>query len=161
MDGPETHVLPRSYTIWIHLPSEKKWTIDGYINLGVVNSAEQLVDYLERLGDMTLKGCMIFIMREGILPLWEDIMNMEGGGYSYKVADRFAPETFKTLAYKVTGNSLSQCDEKIHGISLSPKRNFVIIKIWVGADAREIDLDFSGTSLGRAKGVYRQHKGSK
>jgi hypothetical protein len=77
---------------------------------------------------------MLFMMREGIKPTWEDPKNRNGGCFSYKVSNKNVYKVSKELSYVVVGNTISKqlsyvnC---VNGITISPKKNFCIIKIWM------------------------------
>jgi hypothetical protein len=76
---------------------------------------------------------MLFVMRDGITPMWEDPRNRNGGCFSYKVINKFVPEVWRNLFAALCGETLSidhtlSCH--VNGITISPKKNFCIIKIW-------------------------------
>ena len=77
---------------------------------------------------------MLFIMKEGITPLWEDIHNRNGGCFSYKINNKFVAQIWKDLSYSLMGETLTEKElfnNNINGITISPKKNFCIIKIWL------------------------------
>jgi hypothetical protein len=68
-----------------------------------------------------------------INPLWEDKYNRSGGFWSFKINKTDAELVWQTLSvYLISENICKSLDESmlINGISISPKRNFCIIKIW-------------------------------
>jgi hypothetical protein len=77
---------------------------------------------------------MLFVMKKGILPLWEDPQNRTGGAFSFKVLNKNVNLVWRHLFYVLCGETLTT-DKKynhlINGISISPKKNFCIIKIWM------------------------------
>ena len=79
-------------------------------------------------------NCMLFIMRDGIKPMWEDPKNKNGGCFSYKINNKNVSSVWKNLSYSLVGESLT-LDKNvrpfINGITISPKKNFCIIKIWL------------------------------
>jgi hypothetical protein len=77
---------------------------------------------------------MLFVMRDGITPMWEDPKNRNGGCFSYKIINKHAPEVWKTLLLLLCGETLcikTEFSKHINGITISPKKNFCIIKIWM------------------------------
>ena len=95
---------------------------------------EELITLIESLPDILIKNCMLFFMRDGIKPLWEEPQNRNGGCFSYKVIDKNISFTWKNLCYIVSGQSISKNKgfvEKLNGITISPKKKFCIIKIWM------------------------------
>lgn len=82
------------------------------------------------------KNCMIFIMKGNILPLWEDENNSGGGAISYKILDENAVRFWYLLLFRIVGETFfnSSIDSKrINGVTISPKKSFHIIKIWMKA----------------------------
>ena len=76
---------------------------------------------------------MFFIMREGILPIWEDKQNKTGGCWSFKIIKKDVFNAWNELAITLLGESITKNpvqNMEINGISISPKKSFCIIKIW-------------------------------
>ena len=89
---------------------------------------------METIPDTLVKNCMLFIMRNGIKPTWEDPKNRDGGCFSYKVTNKHVCNVWKELCYVLVGNSISSdlgFVANVSGITISPKKNFCIIKIWL------------------------------
>ena len=104
---------------------------------------------------------MLFMMREGIHPTWEDKRNRDGGCFSYKVGNKNVSEVWKQLAYKVAGENLSPhavVRAAINGVTISPKKNFCILKVWMAScqhqDPKVID-DVDGVA--RAGCIFKRH----
>ena len=73
-------------------------------------------------------------MKEGIKPTWEDPRNRDGGCFSYKILNKNVHETWKELTYAIVGNTISNQKSfvvSVSGITISPKKNFCIVKIWL------------------------------
>ena len=73
-------------------------------------------------------------MRKGITPLWEDVKNRQGGCFSYKLANKQVYSIWKNIVYAVTGEFLSKnvsLQTSINGVTISPKKNFCILKVWM------------------------------
>ena len=73
-------------------------------------------------------------MREGIKPIWEDPKNRQGGCFSYKISNKNVCEVWRDLSYVLVGESISTQSSfvaNVTGITISPKKNFCIIKIWM------------------------------
>ena len=128
------HKLYDNWTLWAHLPHDTDWTFKSYKPIMTFNSVESALVLNETLPDKMIKNCMLFLMRKGIEPTWEDKKNRSGGCFSYKIANKMVTTTWKKLSYILVGETLTK-DEKlrpyINGITISPKKNFCIIKIWL------------------------------
>ena len=127
--------LNGKWKLYYHLPQNTKWDLPSYIViLGHICNAEKVVAINERINENIVKNCMLFLMRDGITPMWEDPKNRCGGCFSYKVANKYIGEVWKNLFYLTCGETLAQnraYHKHINGITVSPKKNFCILKIWL------------------------------
>jgi translation initiation factor 4E len=128
------HYLKNKWTLWSHLPNETDWSLNSYKNITNFNTVESILTLYENLPENIIKYCMLFIMKEGITPVWEDEHNRNGGCFSYKINNKFVAQIWKDLSYSLMGETLTENDSfnnNINGITISPKKNFCIIKIWI------------------------------
>ena len=128
------HQLSDKWTLWAHLPHDTDWSINSYKKIFTVAYVEELIALIETLPDILVKNCMLFFMRDGIKPTWEDPKNRNGGCFSYKISEKNVFEAWKQLSYCVAGQSISKQTSfvnKLTGITISPKKKFCIIKIWM------------------------------
>jgi len=98
------------------------------------NTVEEALTLYETLPDKMIKNCMLFLMRKGITPIWEDEKNRKGGCFSYKIPNRLIVTTWKQASYSLVGETFtndSSLRKDINGMTISPKKNFCIIKIWI------------------------------
>jgi hypothetical protein len=130
-----SHPLNDKWVLYNHLPSEKDWTITGYtVLLDHIDSVEKTVAINRSLPDNMVKFSMLFFMRDGITPLWEDESNKNGGCFSYKVVNKHVVQVWRHMMFMAAGESLALTKDYsacINGITLSPKKNFCIVKIWL------------------------------
>jgi hypothetical protein len=123
------------WDLYYHLPYDKNWEITSYKKIiGNIDTIEKLIAINEVLPENVVKHCMLFIMKNGITPMWEDPKNRHGGCFSFKVGNKQVYSVWKSLFYAMCGETL--CTNKkyntiINGITISPKKNFCIIKIWL------------------------------
>ena len=128
------HALSCGWTLWGHLPHDTDWSLKSYIKLYDFNTVEQAVSVTEMLPPKLVVNCMLFLMREGITPIWEDVRNRNGGCFSYKVSNKDVPDCWRQLTYALVGNCISPNKALlpvVNGITISPKKNFCIVKIWL------------------------------
>jgi hypothetical protein len=122
------------WTLWAHLPHDTDWTFDSYTRILTFNTVEAIITLLETIPDEMITNCMLFIMRDGIKPMWEDPKNKKGGCFSYKINNKNVSSVWKNLSYSLVGESLTddvKVRANINGITISPKKNFCIVKIWL------------------------------
>jgi hypothetical protein len=130
----EYNLLLDNWNLWGHLPHDNDWSVNSYINLGSIKSVEQTIALCEILPDKLIKNSMLFIMKNNIKPTWEDDMNKNGGCFSFKVMNKIVCDIWKKMFYLLIGNNLStniKFNKSINGLTISPKKNFCIIKIWM------------------------------
>ena len=128
------HRLSDKWTFWAHLPHDTDWTINSYKSLLTVSTIEEMIAILDCLPATLVNNCMLFMMRDGVMPLWEDKNNCDGGCFSYKINNNHVKQVWDELCCLVVGSTISK-DKKfvsnITGITISPKKSFCIMKIWM------------------------------
>jgi hypothetical protein len=130
----EYNKLSDKWTLWAHLPHDTDWSIKSYKQIFTVSNVEETIAITETLPPILVQNCMLFWMREGIKPTWEDPKNRNGGCFSYKVVNKTVFDCWKELTYSTLGNTISKqmnFVDKVTGFTISPKKNFCIIKIWM------------------------------
>lgn len=128
------HSIVYKWTLWAHLPHDTDWSLKSYKKIYDITAIEEMIAITETIPDVLVKNCMLFIMKEGITPLWEDNSNKHGGCFSYKISNKYVYEVWRDLTYVLIGNMISSNEQfvmSVTGITISPKKNFCIIKIWM------------------------------
>ena len=134
------HELNNRWTLWAHLPHDTDWSINSYKKILTIGTVEEGIAVTETLPEVLVKNCMLFLMKEGITPIWEDPRNRNGGCFSYKISNKSVYDVWKELSYVVMGESISSQSSFVscvNGITISPKKNFCIIKIWMSTCANQ------------------------
>lgn len=129
------HKLEDNWTLWIHLPNDIDWGLNSYKKISTFSTLEDAILLIENIDKEIVEKCMLFIMKNNIKPIWEDNNNNKGGSFSYKINLENVYSLWKKLIYYLIGNTLTNNLEllkNINGISISPKKNFCIIKLWIG-----------------------------
>ena len=156
------HQLSNRWTLWAHLPHNTDWSITSYSPIATFTTVEDTLAVTETLPSILVENCMLFIMKEGIKPTWEDPKNRNGGCFSYKVSNKNVYKVWKDLTYVVAGETISKNTgfvSCVTGITISPKKNFCIIKIWMSDCSHQnpgvITLDVKGLT---AQGcLFKKH----
>jgi translation initiation factor 4E len=100
-----------------------------------IEYVEEMLALTHTLSETLIVKCMLFLMKENIMPMWEDVHNKNGGCFSYKLTSRIT-EYWRDVSFSITGKTLTKMEDfnnDITGISISPKKNFCILKIWMGS----------------------------
>lgn len=134
----DNHKLNTDWIIWYHAPNDKNWGINSYKSILEIKTLEDFL-VLYNSWDICLPKVtegMFFIMRkfssgEIIYPRWEDKNNINGGYWSFKIGNDNSKEIWDNLTKLLIGEVICSSEHlNINGISISPKKNFCIIKIW-------------------------------
>jgi hypothetical protein len=133
-DTSSFNKLSNNWTLWAHLPHNTDWSPTSYISIFTYDKIEETIAITETLPSILIENCMLFMMKKGINPTWEDPKNRNGGCFSYKVSNKNVAKTWSELTYRIVGGTISMKSDFVKcvtGITISPKKNFCIIKIWM------------------------------
>jgi hypothetical protein len=122
------------WVLWAHLPHDTDWSIKSYKPIMEIITVEDILALYAALPEKLVKNCMLFLMRKGISPTWEDPKNRKGGCFSFKISNKVVFKTWSNLSFTLVGETLSSNKallKNITGITISPKKSFCIIKIWL------------------------------
>jgi len=127
----DTPIPTGSWTLYFHSPEETKWTLNTFISLGSMTTWRDYWAVINTLKQENLAEGMFFMMRDPSPPLWESHQNIRGGCYSIRCQKKDAPDTYINYSIACMLNSMANDKEnRINGITISPKRGFNIIKVW-------------------------------
>jgi hypothetical protein len=129
------HKLLGKWNLYYHLPQDKSWDLASYkvINNNI-DTAEKIIAINENIPENIVRNCMLFMMRSGIQPMWEDPKNRTGGCFSFKILNKMVYDIWKSLTYALCGETLCldpKHNNYVNGITISPKKNFCVVKIWL------------------------------
>jgi hypothetical protein len=155
-------ILQDSWNLYAHLPHDTNWMLDSYKNILRFNTIEESIALFETLPDSMVKNCMLFLMKNDIKPIWEDPLNRNGGCFSFKVSNKDVVKAWKYLCYSIIGRTISKNKTLLNGVNgatISPKKNFCIIKIWV-KDCNTINTKFiqAVPGLDKTGVIFKKHK---
>lgn len=130
--------LNDSWTLYFHDPNNEDWDIKSYHNISSISTPADVMNVCAAFNDLWTKG-MFFLMREHIQPIWEDPCNANGGCFSIKVMKPEVPNAWRSLMMMLTGETMMKPDHRskhwdnVCGISVSPKRNYCILRVWISS----------------------------
>ncbi len=123
------HVLKEKWTIWFHKIDNSNYDIDSYEKVLKFDTIEKFVLLYRKINNFS--AGMFFLMKNDIPPLWENENNIKGGYLSLKVYKKTINDYWFKFCSLIIGQTLIKENmEDINGISVSPKINNCIIKIW-------------------------------
>lgn len=125
-----------NWTLWAHLPHDTDWSVKSYRQIMTFGSVGEAASLMRALPEPLVRNCMLFLMRKGVLPTWEDGKNRNGGCFSYKVSNKAVSAVWRQLSYALVGETLADdpgVRAGINGATISPKKNFCIVKVWMSS----------------------------
>ncbi len=148
------------WKLWYHSINDTNWNKKSYQDIYNINNLFDYKYVIEIFKQDHYQNGMFFCMRDGIFPNWEDPDNRNGGCLSFKVSSVNILEEWNNLLLKcITDNILSDKNNEINGISISPKKEFNIIKIWFKDSTfnyKEYILDYNG-HIQLKDSLYKKH----
>ena len=160
----EDHLLNDLWSFYFHDPFNSDWNLNSYIKVYDVGSVEDFWPVHETFLEKISMG-MFFITREHIFPCWDDPYNKDGGCISIKVLKADIQPFWATMSFRLLGETLL-VDEKrdmwdhINGLSISPKKHFCIIKVWLRTTELQ-DVSFYNIPAGYyGEIIYKGNKDS-
>ena len=156
-------LLMSKWTYYYHLPNDKTWDLASYKTImSNIDSLDKLISINENITDNIIKNCMLFVMKECIAPMWEDVCNRNGGCFSYKVPNKVVVQVWRDLTYFMCGNSLTvdpKHSDCVNGITISPKRGFCIVKVWMkNCLLQDPNIIVNVENLTKAGCLFKNHK---
>ena len=155
------HNLNDTWVLWFHNPVDCNWGIDSYKKITEISTVEDFWKLNEVINEDHVINSMLFFMRDGINPMWEDKKNIDGGCFSYKISNKFVVNAWTNLSYTLIGYSLSKnkkFEDNITGITISPKKNFCVIKIWASScEFKDPNLISKIDNLSNEDCIFRKH----
>ena len=157
----EYNNLYNSWTYFLHLHDNKDWTINSYINMVKIDNVENAILLNDEIHYDLIKKSMMFLMKENINPLWEDENNKHGGCFSFKVFNKDIEQVWKRVFFHLIGRTITKNKKyykNINGITLSPKKKFCILKIWMkDCELKDPDIFINIENLESSGCLFKKH----
>jgi len=128
-------ILNDVWKFYFHDPYDSNWNYNSYKQLCMISSVKEFWE-LNSLVHEKIHCGMFFLNREDVFPCWDDENNIKGGCLSLKVLKQDVHAFWDDISMKLLGETLLKDEfmnhwNLVNGISISPKKFFCIIKIWV------------------------------
>ncbi len=146
MSGESKHILNSYWNLWYHDPQNSKWDLESYQKIYGFNTVEHYWALHKNIKNEMLNSGMFFLMRNDIAPIWEDLENINGGCWSFKIVKKEAIKAWIQISVALISESISKDSLSINGISISPKKGFCIIKIW-NNDKNKSDISYLASDI--------------
>jgi hypothetical protein len=159
MDEIEPRYLNDLWTLYFHSTVCNDWDITSYNNICNISNIEEFLIVFHQFRNIWDKG-MFFLMRDGINPTWEDKQNITGGCFSVKYKKEESVDKWFETCCAVLGETFAKSSEhttNINGISISPKKDTNLIRIWM-KDNNHINKDLYNFNTPKFSVViYKKH----
>jgi hypothetical protein len=136
------------------------WSRASFVQLATLDTVESVWHAHRLLAGHISRGCgSFFVMRQGVWPRWEEPEHTGGGTTSYVVPLGSAPSTWVLACAAAMGETMGS---SVLGLSISPKRNSHILKVWTaagkdgGGEGHDVLMPVSACL---EQGLYRAHGG--
>ena len=119
------------WTLWYHDPSNNDYSLESYIRIYDVTNIPEFWSLVDGIPKDVWESGMFFFMKDGVRPLWDAPENDKGGAWSKKVDASDTHTVFIDCMVHCLANSfLKNHNECIAGVTVSPKGQFHIVKVW-------------------------------
>lgn len=131
----EEEILNDIWIQYFHDPYDMDWTYASYKRVHTISSVSDFWQ-LQNIINSRIHCGMFFLMREYVYPCWDDENNKNGGCLSIKILKQDVAQFWEELCVKLLGETILKPQHRsmwnlVNGISISPKKFFCIVKIWV------------------------------
>jgi hypothetical protein len=154
------HELNNEWILWFHDPINSNWSFESYINIHKINTIESFWEIFNNINKLNIENGMFFLMKKGIKPMWEDDKNKSGGCWSFKILKENVYETWLDLVINCINESLLTDVSKItdiNGLSISPKKSFCIVKIWIKNNISKDLINNNIININTRECIYKKH----
>lgn len=149
------------WELWYHSINNNSWDKSSYSRMLEINNLFDYKFIIDNFKQNHYQNGMFFCMKKNIFPIWEDPSNRNGGCLSFKVYSKNIINEWNTLLLKcITNSILNDNNHLINGISISPKKEFNIVKIWFfdnNENHKDNFIEF-GTDFNLETSVYKKHE---
>jgi|TARA_B110000967_G_C18876893_1_gene558831 hypothetical protein len=152
--------LKDEWALWFHSINDNKWGKPSYqilFNLANLYDTNLILDTFKQ---NHYQNGMFFVMKKDIFPNWEDPSNRMGGCLSFKISSTNVISEWKNIFLKcILDELLKDNNDKINGLSISPKKEFNIIKIWFSEsiEYKNLFIDNKDSEVILSNSLYKKH----
>ena len=139
----KNYKLKNNWSLWYHSIKDNNWDKKSYKKLLIFRNFFDYRLIVDSFEQNYYQNGMFFVMKDDIFPNWEDPKNRLGGCLSFKISSENIIDSWNYLLLNILNSSfLKGNNEMINGISIAPKKEFNIIKIWLKEKKYKYSDDF-------------------
>tara|TARA_Y100000768_G_C23884331_1_gene636827 strand:- start:253 stop:732 length:480 start_codon:yes stop_codon:yes gene_type:complete len=148
------------WTLWYHSVKNNNWDKDSYKKLFSIQNLGDYEILKNTVQRVHLQNCMLFLMKGEILPIWEDPENVNGCSLSFKISGKDVLNDWNMIILNtITSDIYLKDHQNINGLSISPKKEFNIIKIWTKDKVKKYSEHYKeyGTNYSEKNIIIKSH----
>ena len=159
--APKDIFFQDSWTLSFHDPADECWDfVQSYKQLCTISSVNDFLEMHAAFRNLWSKG-MFFLSRAHIQPVWEDSHHIRGGCLSFKTMKAEVHSTWFDLTSRLVGETLASAGagaERVTTVSISPKRSYCILRIWVADETMQAPELYSFRAPSYSQLLYKSHR---
>tara|TARA_Y100000389_G_scaffold203925_1_gene254125 strand:+ start:3737 stop:4207 length:471 start_codon:yes stop_codon:yes gene_type:complete len=129
----DNYNLTNEWVIYFHDFMDTNWNRESYEKLVSIDNVVDFWTIFNVIKEKLSVG-MFFFMKTNIFPKWDDNENTKMSYMSIKILKTNASVFMeKILVHLMTDTLYMNNPHLINGLSISPKKNFCICKIWINS----------------------------
>ena len=126
-ESASNHPLKSTWCFWFHMIDNDSWDVKSY---RMVYSFDNIRDFWRMQNNMPpVFSGMFFVMKKGIMPVYEDKHNLNGALYSFRIVKKELQKVWNELLLALIGDTLYPDYSIVNGVSINPKS--CVIKVWL------------------------------
>ena len=152
--------LKNEWKLWFHSINDNNWNKSSYKQLFSLKDLFDTNLMMNIFKQNHYQNGMFFLMKNGVFPNWEDPSNRMGGCLSFKISSKNVISEWRDLFLKCNLECiLKDENDKINGLSISPKKEFNILKIWFSenVDYKNLFIEKEYSELTLSNSLYKKH----
>lgn len=130
-----------TWRAYVHHPNDTDWTHASYKSVGMLSNVDDFW-LMWNACEPVITGTMLFVMREGVFPTWDDAACIDGSIGSAIVPETRAPEVFRDIVQMAVGECIARSPGQwsdVNGVSVAPKKGFCVVKLWTSSTEKNAD----------------------
>ena len=152
--------LKNEWKLWFHSINDNNWNKSSYKQLYSLKDLYDTNLMMSIFKQNHYQNGMFFLMKNDVFPNWEDPSNRMGGCLSFKISSKNVISEWSELFLKCNLECiLKDENDKINGLSISPKKEFNILKIWFSEniDYKNLFIEKENSELTLSNSLYKKH----
>lgn len=127
---PNELLLETEWKLWSRKLHDHSWSISSFDFICQLKTVEDLCSIINVFNDFDLNKRQYFVMRSGIMPIWEDDSNKNGTLCKLKVETSKSFDVWSEILMHMMGETMNGLSKSINGASFCLRNNWVTINIW-------------------------------